>query len=71
MPEFLPLALFLGIKHTFDADHLVAVSNLLARAKSVMAAMKLGISWAFGHMLTAAILTAVIFQIKEPLLSWL
>lgn len=71
MLEFLPLALFLGIKHSFDADHLVAVSNLLTRARGVRSALKLGISWAFGHMITATIITVVLFNIKEPLLSWL
>ena len=35
MLEFAALALFLGMKHSFDADHLVAVSNLLTKARSL------------------------------------
>ncbi len=69
MFQFTLLALFLGIKHSFDADHLIAVSNLLAGAKSLEKTIKMSISWAAGHMFTAAIITAILFAFKDAFLS--
>ena len=69
MFEFAAFALFLGIKHSFDADHLIAVSNLLSRAKSLKSSVKMSIHWAAGHMLTAAIITAILFTFKDAFLS--
>jgi ABC-type nickel/cobalt efflux system permease component RcnA len=65
---FMVLALALGFKHSYDADHLVAVSNLIARSPSVRRAGLMSISWAIGHMLTAAILTVVLFTVGRPVL---
>lgn len=62
------LALFLGIKHSFDADHLIAVSNLLSAPKSIAKAARMSLSWAAGHMLTAALITALLFTFKDTLL---
>ena len=75
MLEFLPfigLALLLGIKHSFDADHLIAVSSVLRKVTSVHHAVKSGLSWALGHMLTAALITVLLFLFRESFLSsWL
>lgn len=49
------LALALGFKHSYDADHLIAVSSILRRAKSIRSSWKSSIFWAIGHMITAAI----------------
>ncbi len=65
MLQLAPLAFFLGVKHSFDADHIVAVSNLLSRAKSVKNSIKMSISWASGHMLTAIIITAILVGFKD------
>ncbi len=59
------LALALGVKHSFDADHIVAVSTYLTRAKRVKSALKLGIHWAIGHAATAAVITYAIFSFKD------
>ncbi|MCL6088589.1 MAG: hypothetical protein M1530_00290, partial [Candidatus Marsarchaeota archaeon] len=69
MFEFATLALFLGIKHSFDADHIIAVSNLLSRAESLAKAARMSASWAAGHMLTAAAITALLFAFKDEFLS--
>lgn len=65
---FIVLALALGFKHSYDADHLLAVSNLIARSPSVRRASLMSVSWAVGHMLTAAILTVVLFTIGRSVL---
>ncbi len=65
----LALAVALGIKHSFDADHLVAVSGLLTRSSSKRHTGFLSISWAIGHMFTASIITIILFTFRETLLK--
>lgn len=65
------LALLLGIKHSFDADHLVAVSNLLRKPRSFFSAIRLGSSWALGHMVTAAVITLLLFFFRASFLPFL
>jgi nickel/cobalt exporter len=62
-------ALILGFKHSFDADHLAAVSTMLRRVSSVRESVRLGVSWAVGHMLTAGVVTILLFVFKESVLS--
>ncbi len=62
-------AILLGIKHSFDADHLVAVTGVLSNAPSTKYTTKLSISWALGHMITASMLTIILFSFKETLLK--
>ncbi len=63
------LALALGFKHSFDADHLVAVSNLLARSDSLKRTSLMSTSWAIGHMLTASIIAMLIYVFREVFIS--
>lgn len=65
---FIALALALGFKHSYDADHLVAVSNLLTRSKSLRRTAWMSISWAAGHMITAAVVTVILFAFRETFL---
>ena len=65
---FLGLALALGFKHSYDADHLVAVSNLLSRSKDLRRTTLMSVSWAAGHMLTASGITVILFVFRELLL---
>jgi len=63
------LALLLGVKHSYDPDHLVAVSNLLTKTSSLRQTTKMSVSWALGHMLTATIVTVVLYYFRESFLS--
>ncbi|MDA3856035.1 MAG: urease accessory protein UreH [Candidatus Woesearchaeota archaeon] len=49
---FLGIGFLIGIKHAFDADHIVAVNTLLASSKSIFNSLKLGIIWGVGHTIT-------------------
>jgi len=72
MWELMPLmllALVLGFKHSYDPDHLIMVSNTLRKSNSVKSSINAGLSWAIGHMITATIITIVLFAFKESLLS--
>lgn len=66
---FLGLAIALGFKHSYDADHLVAVSNLLTRSKSLRRTVAMSGSWALGHMLTASGVTVLLFVFREAFLA--
>ncbi len=66
---FMLLALALGFKHSYDSDHLIAVSNILRKVDSVKSSIKIGFSWAVGHMLTATIITIALFIFKQSFLN--
>lgn len=66
---FVGLSLALGFKHSYDADHLVAVSNLLTRSPSLRQTSLMSFSWAAGHMITATVVTVVLFLFKDYLLQ--
>lgn len=63
------LALILGMKHSMDADHVVAISSILLRAPTMRKTITLSISWALGHMLTASIITFILFGFKDLFLE--
>lgn len=63
------LALVLGIKHSYDADHLIAVSNILRKVGSLKSAVKVGFNWSIGHMLTATIITIILYVFRETILT--
>lgn len=67
--SFAGLALLLGFKHSYDADHIIAVSNFLRKSGSFRHSAWISLSWAIGHMLTAAIVTTAFYFFRESLLS--
>jgi hypothetical protein len=68
---FAALALVLGFKHAFDADHLVAVSSFLTRRPRAEDALGLATSWAGGHLLTAAAVSAAVYFFADTVLPHL
>lgn len=56
----LALGLFLGMRHATDADHVVAVTTLVARRQNTRGAMLLGALWGAGHGLTLLIVGGAI-----------
>src|SRR3989338_6862219 len=66
---FMALALVLGFKHSYDSDHLIAVSNILRKVDSIKSSIKIGLSWAIGHMLTATIIAIILFAFRESFLN--
>ena len=45
-------AAVVGFAHAFEADHLLAVSNIVTKRNSVWTAIKDGIAWGLGHTST-------------------
>lgn len=55
------LGLFLGMRHSTDPDHVVAVSTIVSRERSVRQGALIGVLWGVGHTLTIFVVgTAII-----------
>lgn len=50
--------LVLGLKHALDADHLVAVSTMVGRSRSLWRSAWVGVVWGIGH--TASLFVAAV-----------
>jgi nickel/cobalt exporter len=67
MADFLIPALLLGLKHSFDADHLLAVSTVLTRSGSLRKSATLAASWSLGHIGGAVVATSVLFFFRDSI----
>jgi high-affinity nickel-transport protein len=57
----LAIGFFLGMRHATDPDHVIAVSTIVSRERSIIKAGLIGILWGCGHTLTIALVgTAII-----------
>lgn len=68
---FLGVGFVLGLRHALDADHLAAVSTVLAERPSMRASGLVGLWWGLGHTLTLMLVGAVVLvsgvQVPAPL----
>lgn len=64
----LGIGALLGLKHASDADHVVAVTAIVARERSVARAARIGVLWGLGHSLTVFVLGGAIvaFRLVVP-----
>lgn len=51
----LGIALFLGVRHSLDPDHVVAVSTLVSEERRLWPAAWLGFIWGIGHLVPIAL----------------
>ena len=58
------LGLFLGMRHSTDPDHVVAVSTIVSRERSVGQGAVIGMMWGLGHTLTIFMVGAAIILFK-------
>jgi high-affinity nickel permease len=56
----LALGFFLGMRHATDPDHVIAVSTIVSRERSIVKAGWIGILWGCGHTFTIVIVGAAI-----------
>jgi high-affinity nickel-transport protein len=54
------LGLILGMRHSTDPDHVVAVSTIVSKQRSIRHAAMIGTVWGFGHTLTIFIVGSMI-----------
>jgi high-affinity nickel-transport protein len=45
----------LGMRHATDPDHVIAVSTIVSRERSLSKAAMIGVLWGFGHTVTILI----------------
>ncbi len=48
----LVLGFFLGMRHATDPDHVIAISTIVSRHRTVKSAALIGLAWGLGHTLT-------------------
>ena len=56
----LVIGFLLGMRHATDPDHVIAVSTIVSRERSILKAGLIGILWGCGHTLTVAIVGSAI-----------
>jgi high-affinity nickel-transport protein len=56
----LAIGFFLGMRHATDPDHVIAVSTIVSRERSIAKAAFIGILWGLGHTLTILAVGAAI-----------
>ena len=62
------VGLFLGMRHATDPDHVIAVTTIVSRQRSISQAALIGIFWGIGHTITIfGVGTAIIlFSVVIP-----
>ena len=62
------LGLFLGMRHSTDPDHVVAVSTIVSRQNSIRSSAAIGLLWGLGHTLTIFLVGSaiIIFGVVIP-----
>jgi sulfite exporter TauE/SafE len=64
----LGLGFALGMRHATDADHVVAVSAIVSRERTLRAAAPIGILWGIGHTITVFVVggAIILFGVVIP-----
>ena len=66
--SLLALGFFLGMRHATDADHVIAISTIVSRQRSMRSAALIGAVWGLGHTLTVMLVggAIILFTITIP-----
>jgi high-affinity nickel-transport protein len=64
----LAVGFVLGMRHATDPDHVIAVSTIVSRERSILKAGLIGILWGVGHTLTILVVGAgiIVFDLAIP-----
>ncbi len=62
------LGFFLGMRHATDADHVIAVTTIVSRERSLQGAAWAGALWGVGHTITIMLVGAplILFSVAIP-----
>jgi high-affinity nickel-transport protein len=66
-PAPLLLGLALGMRHALDADHIVAMSTIVSRERSVGRAALLGGAWGAGHSISLLAVGLLVIGFRIPM----
>ena len=71
----LAVGLVFGLKHATEVDHVVAVSTIVSRHRSVWRSTLVGAMWGAGHttalLITGAVVLSLLVAIPERVSNWL
>jgi hypothetical protein len=64
----LAIGFVLGMRHATDPDHVIAVSTIVSRERSILKAGLIGVLWGVGHTLTILVVGAgiIVFDLAIP-----
>lgn len=65
----LAFGFLLGLKHATDADHVVAVANIVSKENTAWQSVWIGASWGVGHSIPLLVVGTVVMLIDGALLS--
>ncbi len=58
------LTIYAGFAHAFEADHLLAVSNIVSRRNNISLSLKDGIYWGLGHTSTILLIGILVLLFR-------
>jgi sulfite exporter TauE/SafE len=61
------LGFILGIKHSIEPDHIIAVSTMVSKSKKLRTSTLTGVFWGIGHTITLFIVGMVLVLLKGEL----
>ena len=66
--SLLAVGFFLGMRHATDADHVIAVTTIVSRQRSMRAAAWIGALWGLGHTVTVTVVggAIILFTVVIP-----
>jgi len=66
--SIIALGFFLGMRHATDPDHVIAVTTIVSRQRSIRHAAVIGVLWGLGHTITILIVGSaiILFGIVIP-----
>jgi hypothetical protein len=66
--SLLAVGFFLGMRHATDADHVIAISTIVSRQRSMRSAAMIGALWGLGHTLTVTLVggAIILFTLTIP-----
>jgi high-affinity nickel-transport protein len=66
--SILTLGFFLGMRHATDPDHVIAVTTIVSRQRSIARSAWIGVFWGLGHTLTILLVGAgiILFNLVIP-----
>ena len=67
----LVLSFLLGMRHATDADHVVAVTTIVTRQRSLPRAASIGALWGLGHTVTLLAIGGVMIALGLVMPPWL
>ena len=60
----LALGVVLGLKHSLDPDHVIAVSTIVSQYRNPLRSFWIGVSWGLGHTTTLLVIGVVIIALR-------